>query len=44
MLGMVLRRDVACCVKIVGILAVDGLCDMTFLTRANAYDAVVSCD
>jgi len=43
-LGMALGRDVACCVKIVGILAVDGLCDMTFLTTANAYDAVVSCD
>ena len=42
--GMALRRDVACCVKIVGTLAVDGLCDMTFLTRAKAYDAVVSCD
>jgi len=34
--GMALRRDV--------VLAVDGLCDMTFLTRAKAYDAVVSCD
>ena len=42
--GMALRRDVVCCVKIAGILAVDGLCDMTFLTRAKAYDAVVSCD
>ena len=28
-LGMALRRDVACCVKVVGILVVDGLCDMT---------------
>jgi len=28
-LGMALRRDVARCVKVVGILAVDGLCDMT---------------
>ena len=29
MLGMALRRDVAHCVKVVGILAVDELCDMT---------------
>ena len=29
MLEMVLCRDVACCVKVVGILVVDGLCDMT---------------
>ena len=28
-LGMALRRDVARCVKVVGILVVDGLCDMT---------------
>ena len=29
MLGMALRRDVARCVKVVGILVVDGWCDMT---------------
>ena len=29
MVGMALRRDVARCVKVVGILVVDGWCDMT---------------
>ena len=37
---MALRRDVACCVKIVGILAVDGLCDMT----CQHYDQMMTRD
>ena len=38
-LGMALRRDVACC-KVVGILVVDGLCDMT----CQHYDQMMSRD